>query len=104
MFIPWEIWLVLLTLAIGCTGYMLRIKDRDNYTEAICGVLSTLFWLLSGYTIAIGIQAEGMAYSSTSLMWIFVAIGVIVGILTFVKVLDIISRKDSNTNLGRIRL
>lgn len=79
----------------------------NNYTDAIAGFIAVIFWILSGLSLLGGIQAEDMVYSSSSIMWIFIALGVIVAIITIVKILDIIAERDSSSNhvqFGRIGL
>ena len=83
------------------------IRDKNNYTDAITGVLAVIFWLLSGLSLLIGVQAEDMVYSSGSMMWVFIAIGVIVAIITIVKILDIANERKSrgtHVQMGQIRL
>lgn len=107
MVMPYQVWLVMLTLAGLCTLYSLTVRDMNNYTDAITGVLATIFWLLSGLSLLSGVQAEDMMYSSSSIMWIFIAIGIIVAIMTIVKILDIVSERNDRGNhvqMGQIRL
>jgi membrane protein YdbS with pleckstrin-like domain len=104
---PYQIWLVMLTFAGLCTFYSIRVRDKNNYTDAIAGVIATIFWLLSGLSLLGGIQAEDMTYASSSIMWIFIAVGVIVGVITIVKILDIVAERKNSSNhvhFGQIRL
>jgi hypothetical protein len=105
---PFEIWFVLLLISVGCALYLFFIKDHNNYTEAIAGFLSTIFFILSGYALMIGITAENSTvdYNSTSIGWLFIMIGIIVGIISFVRVLDIINArsKETHVNMSRIHL
>lgn len=103
MVMPVQIWYTLLIFATLCTAYSLTVRDINNYTDAIAGILGTIFWLLAGLSLLVGVQAEDMVYSSGSIMWIFIAIGVIVTIITIVKILDLTSKRD-NVQMGRIRL
>lgn len=107
MTMPVQVWLVLLTLAGLCTLYSLTVRDKNNYTDAITGVLAVIFWILSGLSLLAGVQAEDMVYSSSSIMWVFIAIGIIVAIITIVKILDIVADRDRSSNhvqMGQIRL
>lgn len=104
---PVQVWLVLLTLAGLCTIYSLTVRDSNNYTDAITGMLAVIFWNLSGLSLLAGVQAEDMVYSSGAIMWIFIAIGVIVAIITIVKILDIVAERNNRGNhvqMGQIRL
>jgi membrane-bound ClpP family serine protease len=110
MAMPIMIWCVLLVMAIICTGYLFFIHDRNNYTDAIAGVLAIVFWIISGLCFAVGLTTDVDAdpYTSTGLMWLFVAIGIIVGLITFVKILDIMTarkkERNNTVNMGPIRL
>lgn len=107
MVMPYQVWLALLTFAGLCTIYSLTVRDNNNYTDAITGVIAVIFWLLSGISLLSGVQAEDMMYSSSSIMWIFIAIGVIVAIITIVKILDIVAARNNSGNhvqMGQIRL
>lgn len=104
---PVQVWLTLLAFATLCTFYSLRVRDRNNYTDAIAGVIATIFWLLSGISLLGGIQMEYATYSSAAIMWVFIAIGIIVAIITIVRILDIIAERDRDKNhvhFGQIRL
>ncbi len=105
--IPVQVWLTLLTFAGLCTFYSIKIRDRNNYTDAIAGLLAVIFWIISGLSLLGGVQTEFVTYQSGSLMWVFVAIGIIVALLTFVRILDIIAERDRDRNhvhFGQIRL
>lgn len=111
MAVPIEIWKTFVYLAVGFTAYMLFIHDKNNYSEAIAGIFAFIFWIISALSFAIGIDPnynESNFYQSTGTMWIFVAAGVIMGLLTFVKILDIMTarkkEKNQETNLSPIRL
>jgi len=107
MTMPVQVWLTLLTFAGLCTFYSLKVRDKNNYTDAIAGVLATIFWFLSGISLLGGIQMEYATYQSSSIMWIFVAIGIIVAIITIVRILDIVAERDRDHNhvqMGQIRL
>lgn len=103
MVMPVQIWYALIGFATLCTIYSLTVRDQNNYTDAITGVLAVIFWLLSGLSLLTGVQAEDMVYSSGSIMWIFIAIAVIVAIITIVKILDLTATRD-HVSVGRIRL
>lgn len=110
MEIPIEIFIVFLLISIGCSLYLLFIHDRNNYSEAIAGVLAVIFWIITGLTLFVGVVAQNglVIYQSTAVGWIFIAIGAIVGLITFVKILDIIverrKEKNNTVNLSPIRL
>lgn len=110
MAMPIAIWLVLLLLAVVCTAYSFFVKDRNNYTDAVAGLFAIVLWLISGLCFAVGLETDvnSEPYTSTGLMWLFVAIGVIVGLLTFVRILDIMTERKrergDHVNMGPIRL
>ena len=104
---PVQVWLVILTFAALCTFYCIRVRDKNNYTDAIAGLLAVIFWILSGLSLLGGIQTEYAIYSSAGIMWVFIAIGIIVAIITFVRILDIVAERDRNKNhvhFGQIKL
>ena len=100
------IWQMLIFLALLGTAASWSIRDKNNYTDAISGILATILWFVSGIACLIGIQAESMIFTAGWLMWIFVAVGVIEAILTIVKILDIVTaRKEQRyTSLDPIHL
>lgn len=107
MVMPYQVWLVMLTLAGLCTFYSIKVRDKNNYTDAIAGIISVIFWILSGISLLAGIQAEDMVYRSGSLMWVFIAIGAIMAVITIVRILDIIAERDRSKNhvhFGQFRL
>ena len=106
MTMPYQVWLVLIGFATLCTFYSLTVNDRNNYTDTITGVIAVIFWILSGLSLLGGIQAEDMLYQSGSLMWVFIAIGIIIAIITIVKILDIVAERDrgNHVQMGQIRL
>lgn len=96
MAIPMDVWLVFIFLAVLGTAVSWLWKDRNNYTDAICGILATLLWFVSGISCLIGIQTEVAVFTAGYGFWIFVVIGVIEGVITAVKILDIAtSRKNT---------
>lgn len=102
---PYQIWLAMLTFAGLCTMYSLFVKDKNNYTDAIAGIISVIFWVVSGLSILGGIQTEFVTYRNAALMWVFVAIGVIMAIITIVRILDIMTeRKSGHVRMGFNRL
>ncbi|MFA5396939.1 MAG: hypothetical protein WC346_13100 [Methanogenium sp.] len=95
MAIPIDVWIVFIALAAVCTGYSWLGRDAQNYTDAICGVIAMLLWFVSGIACLIGIQTDFTTFTAGYLFWIFIAIGAIEGIITIVKILDIVtSRKN----------
>lgn len=102
---PYQIWLVMLTFAGLCTFYSLKVRDANNYTDAIAGIVSVIFWVMSGLSLLAGIQAELMVYRNAALMWVFISIGVIMAIITIVRILDIMTeRKSGHVRMGFNRL
>lgn len=104
-----DTWNIYLLMAILCTIYLLFIKDRNNYSEAIAGFIGVVFWILVGENLGTGIEnSVGGIDQSIGTMWIFVIIGIIVGIITFIKILDIVADRkndrDNHVNMSPIRL
>lgn len=110
MALPFEVWVMFLLLAVGCTLYLLFVHDKNNYSEAVAGLLAIVFFILTGLALFIGIVAQNgtVTYQSTGVGWIFIAIGLIVGLITFVKILDIVTarkkEKDNHVNMSPICL
>jgi hypothetical protein len=97
MAIAYQVWWTFIILAIICTAYSWLTKDRNNYTDAIAGIFSVLLWFVTGISCLIGIQAESMAFTAGWAFWIFLIVGIIEGVIVFVKILDIIaSRKNES--------
>jgi uncharacterized membrane protein len=92
--IPIELFEIQLLLALLCTGYMLFIHDRNNYSDIISGVVGMLFWWTSGLTVLSGVQSENVQFSSSWLMWILIGIGVVVSLITFTKIVDILNSRN----------
>jgi hypothetical protein len=98
MIIPLSLWVFLAVFAVGAFCFCLFVKDRNNYSNVIAGAIAIVLWFVAGLQLFIGISSEGAVYVSGSLAWIFLAIGVIQGIITFVLVLDIVTeRKNSRS-------
>lgn len=106
MAIPIEIWQAIIFLAVLGTAASWLFKDQSNYTDAICGIVATLLWFVSGIACLIGIQTEFVTFTASYLFWIFVAIGIIEGVITVVKILDIATarNKQTYTNFDSIHL
>ncbi len=106
MLIPVQIWLAFIALATICTGYSWLSKDWNNYTDAISGLVATLLWFVSGISCLIGIQTEVATFTAGYAFWRFIVIGVIEGVITVVKILDIATaRKEQRyTNLEPLHL
>lgn len=106
MIVPVQVWQAFLLLAIIFMGYSWLAKDRNNYTDAISGVVATLLWFVAGISCLIGIQTEFTTFTAGYGFWIFAAIGAIEGVIVAVKILDIAtSRKNTRyTNLEPLHL
>lgn len=106
MAVAYQIWWTFIILAIICTAYSWMVKDKNNYTDAIAGILAILLWFVTGISCLIGVQAENMAFVASWAFWIFLIIGIIEGVIIFVKILDIInSRKnESHTHFDPVGL
>lgn len=95
MAIPIDVWIMFILLAVVCTGYSWFGRDTQNYTDAICGVIAMIFWFVSGIACLIGLQTDVATFTASYGFWIFIAIGAIEGVITIVKILDIVtSRKN----------
>lgn len=97
MAIPIQMWLAFIGLATICTGYSWLAKDRNNYTDAISGLVATLLWFVSGISCLIGIQTEFTTFTAGYGFWIFAVIGIIEGVITVVKILDIATARNRQT-------
>lgn len=101
MAIPIGIWEVQIVLALLCTTYSWFGYDKNNYTDVISGIIGFILWITSGLSLMVGIQSEDMLYQGGWLAWIFIGIAVIVGLISLVKLLDVIrSRKDSQNHVN----
>ena len=88
MAIPLGIFQIEILLALLGTAYCWFGYDPNNYSDAISGVLGTIFWFTSGLSLGVGIHSDGIDYTGGWLSWIFLGIGVIAALITFVKLLD----------------
>lgn len=101
MAIPIGILEIEIFLALLCTAHAWFGYDAYNYTDVIAGILGFIFWLTSGLSLMVGIQSEDIMYQGGWLAWIFIGIAVIVGLISLVKLLDVIrSRKDSQNHVN----
>lgn len=101
MAIPIGILEIEIVLALLCTLHSWFGYDANNYTDAISGVLAFIFWITSGLSLMVGIQTEGMVYQGGWLAWIFIGVSVIVGLISIVKLFDVIrSRKDRQNHVS----
>lgn len=93
---PHDVWLELTLGATICTAYFIFGNDRRNYTDTMSGALATILWFVTGINALSGIVCEGgTVYSASWLMWLLLALGSIMGLLLFVRILDIVrERKD----------
>ncbi len=93
--IPINLLEVQILLALLCTAYSWGVHDKNNYTDAIAGIVGTIFWWTSGLCTLGGVQSQDGTYASAWFMWIFIGIGIVTALITFVKIVDILnSRKD----------
>lgn len=101
MAVPFGVWGVEILLALLCTAHCWFGYDRQNYTDCIAGGLSVILWFVVGLSALIGIRSEDMTYSAGWMMWLFMIIAVLQGLITFVKILDIVKenkkRKHTST-------
>lgn len=102
MTVPIGIWYVEIVLALLCTYHCWFGFDDKNYTDAVCGGLSVVLWFVVGLSALTGIWAEDMTYSASWMMLLFIIIGILQGLITFVKILDIVkenkNKKYTNTH------
>jgi len=91
MALPINAWLMIVALAVACSGYSWLKRDNINYTDAICGVLATILWLISGIAWLSGIATDNATYTAGYLFWVFAAIGIIQAIIAIVRILDILT-------------
>lgn len=93
MIMPITLWVFLAVFAVGASCFCLFVRDRNNYSNVIAGAIAIVLWFVAGLQLFVGVAAEGAVYASGSLAWIFIALGVIQGIISFVMVLDIVSER-----------
>lgn len=99
MTMPINILEIQLTLALLSTLCLFFINDKNNYVDTISGLVATIFWWTSGLSLLSGVSSEGVTYSGSWLMWIFVGIGVVTAFITFVKILDAINGRKDHVNM-----
>lgn len=73
-------------------------REANNYTNAIARILATLLWFIVGISCILGIKTQYTTFTAGWLMWIFIAIGVIEAIISFVTILDIITARKEETH------
>ena len=68
-----NVFLLLLIITVGFTGYSILINDTTNFTHIITGFLSGILWFILGYQAYIGIGFEhtitDSIYSVGVLLW-----------------------------------
>ena len=68
-----NVFLLLVILTVGLTGYSILINDATNFTHIIIGFLSAILWFILGYQAYIGIGFEhtitDSVYSVGVLLW-----------------------------------
>jgi hypothetical protein len=99
MVLPINAWLMIVALAVACSGYSWLKRDNINYTDAICGVLATILWLISGIAWLSGIISDNTTYTAPYLFWVFAAIGIIQAILSIVRILDILTERKKEPHI-----
>ena len=106
MIIPFDIWALMIVLAGLCTAHSWFVRDKNNYTEAITGVIAVVLWLSSGISLLIGVKDEDMVFVSGWMMWLFVVFGIIEAIIVIVRIMDIINerKEDRQTTIKSVRL
>lgn len=100
---PIEIWHDMLIFTVLCTGYFIFGNDKINYTDTIAGVIATLGYIISAFVVLGGVQPEtGGAWSSVWLFFVILAIGIYVGMMSILAVIDI--RNDRGAHIGDMSL
>ena len=90
--------------ALLCTGYMVFVHDKINFTDIIFGVIGVFLWIISGLVINNGVipSVQGAAeWNAGWLMWLLIALGAIIGIIVFTKIVDVI-RTEGTEHIGNM--
>jgi hypothetical protein len=103
MAIPITILEIELLFSLLGTAYLWFGHDKFNYTELISGIIATLCWFLTAFSFLIGVATDGMLFVSTALFFVVLAIGIIVGLITIVKILDTLNSRGKDT-IGSMQL
>jgi hypothetical protein len=100
MTMPMTILEIELLIALLCTAYLWFGRDQNNYTDIISGIISIIFWFLTAMSFLIGVVSDGIVFVSTALFFVFLAIGIIVAIITIVRIIDSLSSRKTDSHIG----
>lgn len=93
--IPIQLLEIQIALALIATACLFFVRDQNNYVDVIAGLVATIFWWTSGLSVLTGIQTQDGVFGGAWMMWIFVGIGIVTALITFVKIVDVLNaRKD----------
>jgi hypothetical protein len=104
MTIPVTVLEIEVLFALLGTIYLWFGNDKFNYTDIISGVISTIFWFLTAMSFLIGIYSDTVQFVSTALFFVFLAIGIIVALITIVKIIDSMQAKKDHIGSMEIDL
>jgi len=101
--IPFQIWITMIFLAVICTYYTWKNRDRNYYTNILTGLFSSILWILSAYSffISIFISESGTTYANEYLAYIFMIPGLFMGLYTFVEILGFTQSMEGEPADGR---
>ena len=101
MMIPMGVFQIEILLALLGTIYLFFGNDHENFTDIISGFVAVIMWFLISVSFLVGIHADGIDYQSSALFWVFTAIGVIIALITFMKLMDSVrTGRDSQNHIG----
>ena len=103
MAIPATVLEIELLIALLGTIYLWFGHDNSNYTDIISGIIATIFWFLTAMSFLIGIISDNVQFVSTALFFVFLAIGIIVAIITIVRIIDSLQTSGKN-HIGDMNL
>lgn len=95
--IPVEIFEIEVLLALIASACMFLIHDTENYIDIISALVATIMWWIAGLMTLTGIQSQSGTFAGSWLCWVFVGIGVVTALITFIKIIDILDRKNHVT-------
>jgi hypothetical protein len=100
MTMPIDVWKTVIVGAAITSGILLYVNDGRNYTDVISGLLSTILWFVAGSAINVGIlTADGLVWNSGSLFWVCIGIAAVIGLITFVKMIDAANKTTDHVNM-----